>query len=188
MKNQWCHAQRDAKVTARREFSLFREVHWIPTEFGYCSVLSLSCPNHSGGQLKRTGWVLNFGTINCSTTLCSNHGGVFWKLAKAGLAPRVNLVILASCIFWILFSVLYRRLFHPMSLSFFNWQYKAISWLYFHVHFPSVFLRISAKSIIIYWSQDPTLPFLRKSELLSINKIFKYFKLYSNDWKKLVKI
>ena len=36
--------------------------------------------------------MLNFGTINCSITLCSNHGGVLCKPAKAGLAPRVILV------------------------------------------------------------------------------------------------
>ena len=89
-----CHAQRHAKATARREFSLFCEVRWVQTEHGPCWVLRLPCPNHSGGQLKPTGWVLNFGTINCSITLCSNHGGVLCKPAKAGLAPRVNLVYL----------------------------------------------------------------------------------------------
>ena len=71
---------------------LFREVRWIQTELGSCLIARLSCPNHSGGQLKPTGWVLNFGTINCSITLCSSQGDVLWKPAKAGLAPRVNLV------------------------------------------------------------------------------------------------
>ena len=63
-----CHAQRNTKPTARREFSLFREVHWIQTELGYCSALSLPCPNHSGRQLKPLRWVSNVGLI-ISTTL-----------------------------------------------------------------------------------------------------------------------
>ena len=64
--------ERNAKATARREFALFRAVHLIQTELGSCWVARLPCPNHSGRQLKPTGWVLNFGTINCSSTIVAD--------------------------------------------------------------------------------------------------------------------
>ena len=56
--------KRNAKVRLRWEFALFRRTIWVQTEHGTCCVLSSAIPNHSGGQLKLFGCVLNLALID----------------------------------------------------------------------------------------------------------------------------
>ena len=60
--------------------------------------LGIRYPNNSGGQLKVSEWVSNFGMINCSTMVVADDEACSENSVKAGLAPRVILVISGSII------------------------------------------------------------------------------------------
>ena len=67
----------DAKVTALREFSLLPGITWSEIEHGSCWILGLSCPNHSGGQLNRSGSEHLIRNHPCVSRIWNNEGFLY---------------------------------------------------------------------------------------------------------------